>query len=68
MSPLPSVYDLNFFIYRNSKGRAITSSDDFVEVLLSVASVFLVVGTSLEDADAKAKAMADSVNDMINAF
>ncbi|MBO5177434.1 MAG: phospho-sugar mutase [Lachnospiraceae bacterium] len=27
-----------------------------------------VVGTSLEDADAKAKAMADSVNDMINAF
>ena len=27
-----------------------------------------VVGTSLEDADAKAKALADSVNDMINAF
>lgn len=27
-----------------------------------------VVGTSLEDADAKSKALADSVNDMINAF
>ena len=29
---------------------------------------FGVVGTSLEDADTKAKAMADSVNSMINAF